>query len=140
MKLAESVKRLILFLSLFFYFGCAVTNKNTPVTNSSDFLTQEQIASYLEKAKLGDAGAAYRLSQYYEFWIYETNSALKWLSISATNGNPSAECNLGVYYSNSSNPSSNEIANAKYWFGRLALTGNTNAINKLAEFDKQAGH
>jgi len=136
MELKYQIKWALLVLAVIVGFGCSFSHRPAPITNASDNLTPDQITSFTAKAQAGDGDAAYRLANYYYFLTSDDTTAFKWMSIAATNGSANGQFNLGQLYEDKNNPDSTDIKNAKYWFGRAAAKGDTNALEKLGELEK----
>jgi TPR repeat protein len=136
-----SYKRIIiidLLLGITVVFsGCSNPHANSPVTNASLALSQEQIGSFATLAEQGDGEAAFKLSEYYAFWKFDQKASLKWLSIAATNGNVSGEYNLAHYYSTKGNRNASDTASARYWYSKAAATGDAAAAARLREIDQK---
>lgn len=101
-------------------------------------LSDEQKFDLEKKSKNGDAEASFRLYQYYCFTINNIDELLKYLEISASQGNIIAQYNYGMFLSDT-NPALTkhyDLDKAIYWMGMAAKNGDIGAQKKLLELKK----
>ncbi|EBJ9321950.1 sel1 repeat family protein [Salmonella enterica subsp. enterica serovar Idikan] len=101
-------------------------------------LTDEQKFELENKSKDGDSEASFRLYQYYCFTINNIDEQLRYLKISASQGNIIAQYNYGIYLSNTNPDFSKyyDLDKAIYWMGLASKNGDIGAQNKLQELKK----
>jgi hypothetical protein len=104
-------------------------------TNQSLMLSDSQITNFTTQAQNGDAEAAFHLYLYYCLIKLDRESAIKWASVSAQNGNISAQYEMGMFYNGQTYPELVNTNKALYWFKKAASNGDTNAVLRLQELN-----
>ncbi|EBZ4427946.1 sel1 repeat family protein [Salmonella enterica] len=134
----------IMLIVSFYTFGGKMTkskdgNKWRSESTSTIYnLTDGQKFELEKKSKDGDSEASFRLYQYYCFTINNIDEQLRYLEISASQGNIIAQYNYGIYLSNT-NPAFSkyyDLDKAIYWMGLASKNGDIGAQNKLQELEK----
>lgn len=97
--------------------------------NGDLVLSAQELAELPSKARAGDATAAVRLAQYYDFIALESATARQWWTVAAEAGNAVAQYNLAAQLLESDDPAS--IANGRAWLQRAAQAGDRAAIQRL---------
>ena len=109
---------------------------NKPINPSSVFIIEKSDLPKLEKeALLGSSEAAFKLYQFYGFYILDYNKSLYWVQIAAENGHVIGQHNLAYLLYNTSDI--NNKLRAKYWAKKSALNGNKEADEFLKEMESK---
>jgi TPR repeat protein len=95
---------------------------------SSFNLTEEQLDEFSQKAEKGDAEAAFRLYQYLDFLVPDSEKGHYWLGLSAKNGHITAQYNMAVILYQKG-----KIDDALYWAGMAKRNGDKNAVQLIDE-------
>lgn len=104
-------------------------------------LSKEDISELKYKSQHGNAESSFRLYQYYCFTINDIDEQLRYLGISAFQGNVIAQYNYGIFLSDR-NPAFSkyyDLDKAIYWIELAVKNGATDAKNKLQELKKLKG-
>lgn len=110
------------------------TNSYAEILSDSNDLTQSEETELINKAKTGDPSSAFRLSRFYSStkkWNWE---AIRWLVVSAENGNEVAAFNLGMYYQ-LPQPTAN-LERSHYWLKIAKERGYSQAVDELKRLEK----
>ncbi len=118
---------------LLFLGGCSGMDKRAePLSGASSFdISADERTELKAAASKGDADAAFRLYEYYDFVALDPDEAKAWLRRSAELGNRTAQYNLGVLLLESAEPGSGEQAEAIEWLERARSSGSEKAQKKL---------
>lgn len=110
-------------------------------TGSINNLSEEQKLALEDKSKKGDAEASFRLYRYYCFTMNDINGQMKYLKISASQGNIAAQYNYGVSLSDVNPVFSKyyDLDEAIYWIKLAVKNGDNHAKSKLEELNKLKG-
>ncbi len=88
--------KLIVFSAVVLLCGCAMTHQEDRVPSNQHMVLPDMELNTLErKAESGDAAAAFRLFQHYEFGEFDYLQSLRWLRVAASLGHVIAQFNLG---------------------------------------------
>ncbi|MDR6887097.1 MULTISPECIES: tetratricopeptide repeat protein [Variovorax] len=97
----------------------------------SAMLTPEEQAAAAAKAEAGDAGAAFRLSRYYNFVNQDRVQTRKWRKLAAEGGHASAQYDLAVaLYMDGE-----QLAQATHWAAEARKNGDMDAGRLLHEIE-----
>jgi TPR repeat protein len=120
-----------LMILQFVFSGCATSrspNQRYVAMNESFRLTWSERQQCKRAARIGDADAAMRLSQYFTFYEMDGTKRDYWLLRAAQLGHPVAQYNLGV----------SALQKATDWFKLAADAGDEQAKDKLKMLGGQA--
>ncbi len=98
-------------------------------------LSDDEVKIMTDKALKGDPESAFRLSLYYEFAKRNHTESDFWLKISAENGHPVGQYNLGIGLL-LDDPDPRNRQRARFWIERAAANGNSRAKERLKNLPK----
>ena len=108
---------------------------NRPIAGNEAFIIPEPDLPKLEADALsGSQEAAFRLYLFYEFVRLDPKQSLFWVTISAENGHPVGQYNLGVKLTNDKDLRNRQ--RALFWLRRSADQGNQRAVELLHQLAK----
>lgn len=135
---------------LTFAGGCTMANSASsetksdipsgrPAMGSQAFvIPPNEIPSLQRDALRGSGEAAYKLAQFYDFVVLDTQEGLRWKIIAAENGHANGMYALGLTLKNRPDEQSKE--RARYWFEKVSkeASGETSDLAKrrLTEMGK----
>ncbi|WP_280816140.1 hypothetical protein [Variovorax sp. TBS-050B] len=94
-------------------------------------LTPEAQAELAAKAQAGDAGAAFRLSRYFNYVLQDRGAERRWRKLAAEGGQPAAQYELAVdLYRNGK-----DLAQAAHWAAEARRNGDADAARLLREIE-----
>ncbi len=99
--------------------------------HSPPVLTPEEQAAAVAKAEAGDAGAAFRLSRYYNFVHQDRVQTRKWRKLAAEGGHASAQYDLAVTLY----MEGEQLAQATHWAAEARKNGDKDAARLLHEIE-----
>lgn len=118
-------------ISIFYPSIFAENSKEMETTGLNSFvLSVDEQKQLMTEANDGDANAAIRLSQYYEFIENNRSESIKWLRISAKNGQIIAQYNLGYLLFHDKDEATQK--EAMYWLYEAAEHGIIDAYTVIA--------
>lgn len=123
------LKGLILAIGLVVQMFCYPFNGQASM-NKIYKLSDVEIAEFNARAKDGDIESTKKLVDYYLYYSYDLEKAVKYLRIIAKSGEPVACNNLAVALNSSTNREYQ--IESLYWFEEAAQKGNVNAQYELA--------
>ena len=113
----------------------ATNNKSyAEVLAESNDLTQPEETELIKKANSGDAPSAFQLSRFYSSTKKWNLEAIRWLVVSAENGNDVAAFNLGLYYQ-LPQPTAN-FERSRHWLKIAEERGNPQAKVELGRLEE----
>jgi len=129
---------IIIFLTGGFIMSCKDDKQNNkPVLPCASFYIEKSELPKLEKeALLGSPEPAFKLFQYYEFYIFNNDKSLYWVTISAENGHVIGQHNL-AYTLFMNNHDINDILRARFWAKKAVSGGNKEALELLKEIERK---
>jgi len=125
----------ILVIACVFCGGCASTPEDNGVhgrTREFFNLSEPEIVELKKKVENGEAQAAFRLSQYYDFTTHEYDKGIIWKRKAAEMNHVLAQYNLG--YKLLENPKTKD--EGIFWIKKAAENGDKDANKKLEEIAK----
>lgn len=121
-----------LYLLLIIVFLIVNCNKYLP---SDRFRIENSDISRIEKEALsGSSDAAFKLYQYYEFWVEDDEKSTYWLKIAAEYNHPIAQYNLAYSLINDPNP--NNRLQGLFLANKLVQKGHKDAIELITYYKK----
>lgn len=124
----------VIFFSIISIGACDVRNKEGVFlerTGADTYqLSTEEIGVLEKLAESGNAEAAYRLSEYYQFVALDYEKNIKWLGVASEYGYVKAQSDLGcllVLYGKTDE----ERKKGRYWLGVASKNGDKKAEREL---------
>lgn len=97
-------------------------------------LSPQEIATLSSKAKAGEADAAFKLAEYYEYYETDWEQNFYWMKIAAEADHTLAQRGLGNIYKRKG-----DLEQALYWYKKAAEKGDEISIDEVKEL-RQRSH
>jgi TPR repeat protein len=129
---------MIIFISGELIMSCKDDKqKNEPILPVNSFHIDKSELPKLEKeALLGSPEAAFKLFQYYEYYMIDNKQSLYWVTISAENGHVIGQHNL-AYMLYVNNNGVKDILRSHFWVKKSFSAGNKEALELLKEIESK---
>jgi TPR repeat protein len=126
---------ILIILILFVSFVFILRNRQGMAMNDTWDLSAGEQHSLEEKAKLGDADAAFDLYLFFDAVQENPQKAFYWLEYAAKNGHKTAAYSLGIHYEQA--PNLHDLEKALFWYEKAAQLGDDRAPFKVKELEER---